>query len=86
MMKVYHEKLSSSSLTQIRTAEDLTRECYNQECIVALMATTKFRFESETDTLKELKLELSEGGYNFVWIDGDCHWDVAKQLKLLSKT
>jgi hypothetical protein len=36
--------------------------------------------------MKELKLELSEAGFNFVWIDGICHWDIAKQLKLLDKT
>jgi hypothetical protein len=38
------------------------------------------------ETLKELKLELSEMGFNFVLIDGSCHWDIAKQLKFLSKT
>jgi len=29
---------------------------------------------------------LSDSGFNFVWIDGTCHWDIAKQLKLLNKT
>jgi hypothetical protein len=73
-------------LTEIKSAEDLTRECFNKECIIALMATRRFRFDSEMETLKELKLELSEIGFNFVFIDGSCHWDIAKQLKFLSKT
>lgn len=85
MLKVYDQKLLQNNIKQINSAEDLTNECFRSECIVALMATNRFRFESEMQTLKQLKLKMSDMGYNFVWIDGICHWDVAKQLKLLGK-
>jgi len=25
-------------------------------------------------------------GYSFYWMDGICHWDIAKQLKLIPKS
>ena len=28
---------------------------------------------------------FAEEGYKFFWIDAICHWDVAKQLKILKK-
>ena len=28
---------------------------------------------------------FEEEGYKFYWIDGICHWDIAKQLKILKK-
>lgn len=34
--------------------------------------------------LKELKLQYEEL-FRFVWIDGICHWDVPRQLKILKK-
>lgn len=34
--------------------------------------------------LKEMKLSF-EDQFKFVWIDGICHWDIAKQMKILKK-
>jgi len=35
--------------------------------------------------LKELQLEFSDENVKFYWIDGICHFEVGKQLKLAEK-
>jgi hypothetical protein len=46
MTKVYETKLTQESITKITSAESLTKECFNKDCIITLMATNSFRHES----------------------------------------
>jgi len=35
--------------------------------------------------LKELQISFSEQGFKFYWIDGICHYEIGKQLKIVEK-
>ena len=84
-MKVYEDKIVKNEISEIKSAEELTKNCFSNQCIIALIETGKFHQETELKIMKELKLAYSEEGYNFFWIDGICHYEVGKQLKMTEK-
>lgn len=45
ILKVYEDKLLVNSLTEINTAQELTKYCFNNNCIIAFLATNKFRLD-----------------------------------------
>lgn len=84
MLSIYEEKLINNKIVEIKNSEQLTEECFNKKCIIGLIATGRYREKEEIEMLKETKLEFEEQ-FKFVWIDGICHWDIPKQLKILKK-
>ncbi len=46
----------------------------------------KFRYDKEMEVLQQVKREMSELAFHFVWINANCHWEVPKQLKLINRT
>lgn len=74
MMKVYEEKIIKNELLEIKSAEDLTKYCFSNQCIIGLIETGTFHQESQLKILKEMQITYSEEGYKFYWIDGVCHF------------
>lgn len=86
MTAIYEEKLLKNKITEIASPAELTKLCFSDKCLIAMLETNAFHTEKEIEILKELNLEFSESGYKFYFIDGICHWEVARQLKLLDKS
>ena len=43
MTKVYDDRILRNSVEEITSAEDLTQNCFNSKCIIALIATGRYR-------------------------------------------
>lgn len=42
IMKVYDDKIVKNEIGEIKSAEELTRNCFSNQCIIALIETGKF--------------------------------------------
>ena len=43
MLKVYEEKLMFNNIVEIKSAEEMTEQCFNKKCIIGLIATGRYR-------------------------------------------
>ena len=74
MMEAYDDKMLRNDISEITSAEELTRECFSEKCLIALIETDTFHQETEIKILKEMKIAFSSESYKYFWIDGLCHF------------
>jgi hypothetical protein len=84
-MRAYEDKIYSNTISEIKSAEELTERCFSHQCVIALIETDTFHQESEFSILKEMQIAFSDLPFRYYWIDGICHFEVGKQLKLAPK-